>query len=270
MTERLRAWWHRGVPPTVKLVYLVLLANGLPAFILLMAAPGNTDDLFVWTVVPEASARLLGVMYGNALLLVALGLMQRDWAHARVTLVLIAFFSVAATLVTLFNLDPFLDHPWTHLTYWLSMYVILFFAAPAVFIYEERRQGGRLAVESPLPEVARIAGGLCVLVLGAAGVALLVDPGFVSDLWPWELTPLVGRIVGVWLTALALAFAWALWDGDRERTWPIFVQGLATGPLLALVPLLHTDDLKEGGGELLLYLAVAVLLLAAGLTSRAR
>jgi hypothetical protein len=269
VTARLLSWWRNGVPPAVKLVYLVLLANGVPAFLILMAAPGNTDDLFVWTVRPDASARLLGVMYGNALLLVVFGVLQRDWAHARVTLVVIAFFSVAATIVTLFNLDPFLDHPWTHLTYWLSMYVLLLLSAPAVFMYEERRQGGRLPVEVALPEPARIVGGLCALVLGATGLALLIDPGVVSDLWPWELTPLVGRIVGVWLTALALAFAWALWDGDRDRTRPIFLQGIVTGPLLALVPLLHRDDIQEAG-YLVLYLGLALLLTAAGVVGRAR
>jgi hypothetical protein len=263
---RVAAWWRSGVPPGAKLVYLVLLANGLPAFIFLTFAPGNTDDLFVWTIEPEVSAQLLGVMYGNALLLVAIGLTQPSWPRARVTLVLIAFFSVAATIVTLFNLDPFLKHPWYHLGYWLTMYVILLFAAPFVLVREERRQGGRLPVDVRLRPAAAAIGAACVVAFGVAGIALLVSPESMSDLWPWPLTPLVGRLIGVWFCALAVAYAWALWDGDAVRGRPIFVQGLFTGPALALLPLLHQSDLRDGAaGELTLYLALAALLALSGI-----
>jgi hypothetical protein len=271
LNERLAGWWTGGVSPRVKLVYLVLLANGMPAFVILMIAPGATDDLFVWTVAPGASARLLGVMYGNALLLVAIGALQPDWPRARVTFVVIAFFSVAATVVTLFNLDPFLNHPWTHLAYWLSMYVILFAAAPLVFALEERAHGGRLPVQQPLRAVERALAFTAGVVYGAAGLALLIDPGFVSDLWPWKLTPLVGRMVGVWFTALALAYGWALGDGDRVRSRPIFLQGIVTGPLLALLPLLHTDDVRDGAGaELLIYFSLAALLAISGFAASLR
>jgi hypothetical protein len=265
MRDRVGVWWRSGVPPSVKFVYLVLLANGLPAFLILTFAPAHTADLFVWTIKPDASAQLLGVMYGNALLLVVIGLVQPDWARARITLVLIAFFSVAATIVTLFNLDPFLKHPWYHLTYWLTMYVILFFAAPFVLVSEERKHGGRLPVEVPLRGAARVVASCCAVICGATGVALFVSTSFVSDLWPWDLTPLVGRILGVWLCSLALAYAWALWDGDAVRTRPIFIQGIVTGPAIALVPLIHQADVRtDPAGELALYLGFAGLVALSG------
>src|SRR6476659_9314199 len=128
----------------VKFIFLVLAANDLPAFLILMTIPGLTNEWFVWTVKPDASARLLGVMYANALLLVGLGLIQPDWGRARITMVVITFFSVAATIVTFFNLDPFLKHPWYHLAYWLSLYLILFASAPLVFFLQERKNGGKL------------------------------------------------------------------------------------------------------------------------------
>jgi hypothetical protein len=265
VTAGFSRWWRRGVPPSVKVVYLVLLANGVPAFVLLTVAPGNTDDLFVWTVEPQASAQVLGVMYGNALLLVAIGLLQPGWARARITVVLIAFFSVAATIVTLFNLDPFLKHPWFHLGYWLSMYTLLLLVAPIVLVREERRQGGRLPVEIRSSRAARALAAACAVTFGAAGAILLVSPSSGSDLWPWTLTPLVARVLGVWLCALAAAYAWALWDGDSVRTRPIFLQGIFTGPALALVPLLHRSDLKDApGAELGLYLLLAGMLALSG------
>jgi hypothetical protein len=108
-----------------------------------MTLPGWTETLFFWTIKPVINARLVGVMYFNALLIVGLGLFQTSWARARNSMVVITPFSILATLLTFFVLKPFLAHPWYHLTYWLIMYLVLFFAAPYVFITEERKQGGR-------------------------------------------------------------------------------------------------------------------------------
>lgn len=246
-----------GFPPWVKFAYLVLVANGLPAFIILMSLPGQTQNWFVWTVKPEASARLLGAMYGNALMLVVLGIIQPNWA--RITVVVISLFSVAATVVTFLHLGPFMQHPWVHFAYWLSMYVILFFLAPAVFLVEEQTHGGPLPVEMPLSQAAR--GVALVSCLGCAitALGLFIGPPFISSFWPWNLTPLVSRILGVWFGTLAVAYAWSLWDGDWLRTRLIFWQAFPTGLLLALVPALHARDLREGAtAALTLYLVMAL------------
>jgi hypothetical protein len=146
------------------------------------------------------------------------------------------------------------------------MYLILFVAAPAALWAKEHAHGGRLPIVAPLGRSARATTALAALVTGVLGIALLASPSAVGDLWPWELTPLVGRIVGVWLVSLAAAFAWALRDGDVVRTRPIFVQGIPTGALLALLPLVHGGDLKaDPAGELAFYLALAALLAALGI-----
>lgn len=250
-----------GLSRRVKLVYLVLIVNGVPATILLTFAAGNTNELFVWTVEPDASAQLLGVMYSNALILVLIGLWQGSWPGARVTVLLISVFAVTATIVTFFHLDPFLDHPWTHLAYWLTMYLVLVVAAPLTFIAEERARGGRLPVEVPLSAVARGVAIIAVVGLGALGVALIASPSAVSDVWPWNLTPLVARILGVWFSSLAVAYLWALADGDWLRGRPIFWQALPTGVLLGLVPLVRPADVEE---PIAVYVTLAALLAASG------
>jgi len=74
-------------------VEIVLLANAVPAFVVLGLFPGKTADLFVWTVKPEASAQLLAAMYGNAAILAALALARRSWPDVRVAFVVFTFFS---------------------------------------------------------------------------------------------------------------------------------------------------------------------------------
>ena len=256
--ERLRHWWMTGISPWVKLVYLVLLANGIPALCILMSIPAKTEGFFVWTVKPEASARMLGVMYTNALLLVLLGFRQPDWPRTRISMTVIAPFSVAATIVTFLNIGPFLKHPWYHLTYWLTMYLILFIAAPIVFIAQERAHGGKLPVQTPLTPIARANATLAAIATGVTGIGLLIGPNVINHLWPWTLTPLVSRILGVWFCTLAFAHVWALWDGDWQRTRIISWQAIPTGILVALVPIVHHSDLRSDRSSLVLYLVLAL------------
>jgi hypothetical protein len=241
-----KKWWGNPLPVPVKFVLLVLLANGLPAFLILMTLPGQTEHLFVWTINPKINARLIGVMYGNALLLVAFGAAQRSWARVRVIMVVITLFSVLATLLTFFYLKPFLAHPWFHLAYWLTMYFVLFFAAPYVFVSFERKEGGRLPVHLPLSASARALATVSLLICLACGIALLFAVDAVNQLLPWTLPPLVGGLIGVLFVTHTAAYAWALWDGDWFRVRPMFWQAPVTGLLLMLLPLVHTSDLDEG------------------------
>jgi hypothetical protein len=177
----LKQWWNNGLPKGVKFVFLVLLANGLPAFLILMTLPGMTETLFVWTIKPVINARLVGVMYFNAILLVGIGFIQTSWARVRNIMVVITLFSILATLLTFFFLKPFLAHPWYHLTYWLVMYLVLFFAAPYVFVTQERKNGGKLPVQLPLKNSTKLLAGVLLLISLVVGLGLIFQVDTVND-----------------------------------------------------------------------------------------
>ncbi len=240
---RLKAWWNNELSKGVKIVLLTLLANGLPAFIILMSMPDKTDILFVWTIKPEINARLVGVMYSNALLLVAFSAFQTKWGKVRVNMVVITLFSVFATLLTFFYLKPFLAHPWFHLAYWLIMYLILFFAAPYVFWTHEKEHGGKLPIQLPLGIGAKLVASISILLSAFAGINLLFNIETVNQYFPWNLPPLVGGLIGVLFTTHVAAYLWALWDGDWMRVRSFFWQAPALGFLLALLPMIHPHDL---------------------------
>jgi hypothetical protein len=262
---RVREWWRSGQDPWVKFVELFLVANAVAAVISLTLAPGS-EDWFTWTVMPDAGARLLAVMYANAVVLGVVALRQPDWEHARVIFVMICVFAVAATVMTFFNLDPFRAHPWYHLAYWLTGYGVLILTAPVVLIWQERLHGGRLPVELPLTWLQRATGAVAAIGMGAASIALLIDPVRFSDVWPWDVAPLTGRLIGVWLGAFAVACVWALWDGDWGRVRPLYIAAPITGLLLALVPPAHADDIRaSAAGELAVYYALTLAVAAPGL-----
>jgi hypothetical protein len=242
----------------VTVVQAVLVVNALPAFVNLMAIPDRTERWFVWTVKPPANARILGVMYGNACLLGLLGYAARKWPRQRATFVVVAPFAVAATIVTLVTLDPFRAHPWYELAYWLLMYSILFVLVPVTFVVNEQPAGGRLPVETPFAPFARAAVAALGALLLVNGVGLLFELSYATRLWPFAITPLVARILGVWLGCLGLGHLWAAWDGDRLRARALLLSMPLAGALLALVPLLHRDDLRDHPtGALVAYLVTA-------------
>ena len=256
--SKLKQWWSNDLPVGVKIVFLLLLANAVPAIINLMLLPTMTEQLFVWTVKPVINARLMGVMYANALILVGIGVFQTSWARVRIIVLLITLFSVLATVLTFVYLKPFLAHPWFHLTYWLAMYLALCVAAPYVLITEERKHGGRLPVQIPLNVATRLLAGVFLLISLICALGLFFAVDTVNQVWPWKLPPLVGGLIGVLFTTHAAAYAWALWDGDWLRIRPMFWQAPPTGLLFILLPLLHSGDLRPYvGTELTLYYVLA-------------
>lgn len=262
----LKQWWFNDLSRGVKFVFLVLLANALPAFIILMSLPGMTEILFVWTITPEINARLVGVMYFNALLLIGIGIFQPNWARVRIIMVVITLFSIMATVLTFFYLKPFLAHPWYHLTFWLSMYLVLFFAAPYIFVTQEKKHGGRLPIQIPLKTSARLLAGVSLLISLVCGLGLIFQVDVVNQFWPWTLTPLVGGLIGVLFITHTAAYVWALWDGDWLRVRPMFWQAPLTGLLFILLPLLHPNDLRPyAGTALALYYILAGLLVLSNL-----
>jgi hypothetical protein len=256
--DRLKQWWNNDLSKGVKFVLLVLLANGLPAFIILMTIPNQTETFFVWTIKPAINARLIGVMYSNAMLLIIFSAFQTKWENVRVNMVVITLFSVFATILTFFYLKPFLAHPWFHLAYWLTMYLILFFAAPYIFWTHEKKHGGKLPVYLPLNLGARATLVASLFASLVCGLGLIFNIELVNQYWPWTLPPLVGGLIGVLFTTHTFAYAWAIWDGDWLRVRPIFWQAIPTGVMFILLPLLHPADLHaDAGTAAIIYYALA-------------
>ncbi len=263
----IKQWWQNDLSIGVKIVLLALLANGLPAFLILMLFPNLTEILFVWTIKPVINARLIGMMYSNAMLLVIFSAFQTKWEKVRVNLVVITLFSIFATILTFFYLKPFLAHPWYHLAFWLTMYLILFFTSPYIFITHEKKYGGKLPVEIPLNISAQLVAGVSIIISLVSGLGLLFNIDLVNQFWPWELPPLVGGLIGVLFVTHAAAYSWALWDGDWIRSKPIFWQAPITALFFMLLPLLHPADLKPDAGISLtyFYLITGFFILAFGL-----
>ena len=102
------------------------------------------------------------------------------------------------------------------------------------------------------PNVPLIA-GIWLLLLLAAGTALLVAPTWAATGWSWPLTPLTARAVGAWLVGLGWAAAHACLLDDTDRVRPLGLTGAAFVVLQVVALLRHGDAMDWSGWQVAAY-----------------
>jgi hypothetical protein len=99
-------------------------------------------------------------------------------------------------------------------------------------------------------------------------VLLFVVPGSMATVWPWDLTPLTGRVMSAWFTGLGLVFGVAAWSNDRLRLRAPVAGLIAFGVLQGLALLRHGADASGAAlGVWTAFLGLCVLVGLMGLRS---
>jgi hypothetical protein len=263
----------RTVIPGVRLLLYVFWANTIAASILLYGLPEETDTLFAWTIEPPLSAAFLGAGYAGGFVLVLLTVRERTWANARIAFLTIFEFATLTLIVTLVHLDKFhLDaseasaqiSAWL----WLGVYIVV---PPwmAILIYLNSRAPGQdPPTVLPIPPWLR---GLLAIegtAMVATGIALMVDPLWVGDAWPWQLTPLTGRAIAAWLLALGIAAFQAIWERDMMRLRAATLTYVIFGVLQYLAMLRFNDDVRWEEAGTWVYVAFLAGLIFIGIYGR--
>jgi hypothetical protein len=247
--------------PVVAPVTRALL--GLPAFIF----ASQTDRYFAWTINPPLMAAFLGACYLSSMVVAIFVARERTWAEGRIGAVVAAVFAPLTTAATLMHLGKFhLDDATGWL--WVVAYVLYVPLLAVLFVRQLRVPGGDPPRQTHLPTWMRVVFAAQALLLIPLGIGLFAAPGTFSGLWPWALTPLTGRITGVWCVSLGVIAAHALLENDMARIRP----ALRSYPFLALFQLVavarypHDLQWNEAGAWIYFaYLASAVVLGAYGL-----
>lgn len=191
---------------------LTRFAIGLPLVLLTT----ETARTFAWTIEPPMTAGFLGANYWASAVLAVLAARESVWANGRVSVSVALVFAPLTTLATLIHLEQFhLDtfYGW----FWVAAYAIY----PIQLAFFLRRQlaapGGDPPRERPLATWVRVLWGVHAVALIPLGIALFVAPTWAGDLWPWPITPLSARVIGVWLLAFGVLAAHSLVENDLRR-----------------------------------------------------
>lgn len=232
----------------------VALAAGITGLALL-ARPADTGVYFSWGLDPSSLAALIGGSYLASLVVFGLAL-RGSWVEVRGLAIGTLALSLPVLASTLLHLEVFDFDRWQAWG-WL----VLFIASPLSFgtLTWRLRRRARSEGSWPAPWAMPLAGLLAIGFLAGA-VLLWVDPeGTGSALFPFDLPPLGGRVLGSWMSFLAFLAAWVATHTREESRVPAlgltaFAAGAVAGGLRTF------EELRPGGP----YLGVLVVLTAVG------
>jgi len=230
---------------------------GFPLFVL----PAETDRFFAWTIEPPVTAAFLGAAYWGGAFLALVAARERIWARGRISVSPVVVFAVLVPIATYLHLGLFhLDtaYGWA----WLVIYSIYPPLLAVLLARQLRTPGGDPPRTDRLPGVVRALFLAQAAVLVPLGIALVAAPEWAGRAWPWTLTPLAGRVVGVWVLGLGVMAAHALWENDVGRVRVALFSYPVLAVLLASVVLRFPVDWSRPG--MWVYTAFVASLLVLG------
>ncbi len=169
---------------------------------MLLLRPGDTADYWAWRIAPDMSAVWVGAGYTFGAVAITTMLLVGRWSAAIVPVVSTWPFAIVMLVATIIHNDRFFTDTGNY-GVWLLIYVVLPFALPAMYWQGRSHSPPPSAQDTMLPQALRygfVAAGLVALVLG---LTLVLTPSALKEAWPWNLTPLMSRVVGGWLLFIA-------------------------------------------------------------------
>jgi hypothetical protein len=167
----------------------------LVAFVLLYFFPGDTKQLFAWTIRPTMTPMVLASAYLGGAYFFLRVLRAPRWNALKTGFLSVTLFATLLGIATIIHWDKF-NHG--HVAFWL--WAGLYFTAPFLVFggwLANRRFAAPAGADEPrLGSVGRWVVGLIGLLALIQGVVMFLVPAQFLPIWPWTLTPLTCRVMG--------------------------------------------------------------------------
>jgi hypothetical protein len=193
-----------------RLIPLTRIAFGFLALLsiisgpLLYLYPSGTAQYWAWEIQPEMSAVWLGAGYTFAAMALLTLLFMGRFQKLLVILLSAWPFSCVMLFATLIHIDRFFVD---RITFWgwFLIYLIVPFAFPAAWLLNKKyavpQQGDELQFPKNSVSIAAVV-SLGTFLLAAV---LIFNPTLAASFWPWNLTPLMSRVIGGWILSWSAA-----------------------------------------------------------------
>jgi hypothetical protein len=247
-----------------------LLALGID----LTLAPDQTDEFFSWPIAPELTAQTIGAHYLTGFLLIVITLTGSLWARGRTVILGGVVFSVIATVATFIDLDRFnfdSDEAFAVVVTWV--WILSYTIVPVILIGAlilQLRLPGVDPITGPPPVWFRITFATFGAIMAVVAAGLAVIPEEMAKIWPWELTPLTGRVLGAWTAGFGMVLLWAAWENDRYRVVPAAAMLAFLGLFQLLTVARFGEDMSWEEPGAWIYMAALVIALVVGVMGSAR
>jgi len=232
---------------------------------LLVLFPGATDVYWSWQIRPEMSAVWVGAGYTFGAMAITTMLVVGRWSASVVAVVGTWPFSIAMLAATLLHLDRFFLGT-IQFYIWMLIYLALPLGLPVIFWLNRRRDPGVQPTDMLLPRWLRTVLVVAGAVVGLLGLLLFFSPGTAASFWPWQLTPLMSRVIAGWLIFLSTGAMCALFE-QRYIAYRYFLPSAVLWfAILLVASLFHLNDFDSGRLTTPIYfVAVGAVILSLGL-----
>lgn len=233
------------------------------AFLILYFYPETSGERFAWEIKPDMTAAFMGAGYLGGSWLFINAVFGRRWHRISTGFLPVAAFTTAMLVITILHWDRF---EITHLPF--TLWLILYAVTPALlpFLWWQNHKVDSGALESNDTSVPALAGmlmkALSVLLLLFAAWALLFPESF-AVIWPWQLSPLTGRIIGGWFILMGAAGLYIARD-PRWSSWRVGLESIWIWHVLILVA--AVSNRSDFFGGLLNWYIVSIIVVLAGMT----
>jgi hypothetical protein len=166
-------------------------------------------------------------MYLSGAVMMVGSMLARKWCEVRVVVPMIGVWTGLLLVASLFHLDEF-DLSLTQSRVWFAAYTV--YPAIALGLWLARRSDRGCSVDGharPIQQWVRRYFGLQGAVFTVLGLALLIGATWVTDYWPWNITPLLANLYA----APFLSFGAGSLLATRESSW-LHVRTFVVGTLV--------------------------------------
>ena len=208
---------------------------------MLFIFPSQTDITWSWQIQPEMSAVAVGAGYIFGAFSITTLLLKNQWHALNIAIWGTWIFSTAMLLATLIHLDRFLVGT-LRFYIWFIVYVTLPVALPIAWWLNRRYGTSRKPDDLVFGLSVRYVGLIAGLVFLGFGLFMFINPSGAAAIWPWELTPLMSRVLGGWVMFIG-GGAIVLYFEPRYSAYRALLPSVIVWDIALLIgSLLHLDN----------------------------
>ena len=212
---------------------------------LLVLFPDSTRTYWAWEIKPAMSAVWVGAGYTFGALAIATMLIVGRWRASIVAVIGTWPFSISLLIATLMHWDRFFQGT-INFYVWFAIYLGLPILLPVMWWLNRGRDPGPQPDDLVLPRPLCLAGVTLGAVLAALSMLMLVSPEAAAGFWPWQLTPLMARVVAAWIMFLGAGLLCL----SFERRYIAYRQYLPSASvwfaILFVASFFHQDNFPSG------------------------
>jgi hypothetical protein len=223
---------------------------------ILVLFPGSTEDYWSWPIQPDMSAVWVGSAYTFGAVAISTMLLRGRWTEAIVPVISTWPFSVVMLAATIIHNDRFFLGTLNYYV-WLAIYVYLPFALPVMYFLNGRQDPGVSVTDTLLPVRLRVVLSVAGAVTALYGLLLIFEANTVLDTWPWQLTPLMAKVIGGWLLFIATGTLWTAIEARYAAYRYYFPVAALWFALLFVASVANRDDFDDGLSKPLYFAVLA-------------